>query len=115
MNANTWVSHLISGFVPQVPVLAICLTAVVLTLTRWQRGSNASLWALLGFGLALFLCFAIPIGQTVMSQWMMHGGEQVARRASIFGSLSLLWSALRAVSYALLLVAFFSGRAEQTR
>jgi hypothetical protein len=68
------------------------------------------MWALLGFGLATILCFAMPLAQVGLQKWMTQSGGTVAERAPVFAALGFLWSVLRAVTYALLLVAVFAGR-----
>jgi hypothetical protein len=68
------------------------------------------MWALLGFGLTTILCFAIPVAQAGVQEWMKQSGWPMAERTSVFAGLGFLWSVLRAVTYALLLVAVFAGR-----
>jgi hypothetical protein len=77
-------------------------------LTRWRQGSSGSLWALLGFGLTLLLCVAIPAVQTVVQSWVVE--MEPSRRGTLYSALSMLWSVLRAATYALLLVAVYAGR-----
>jgi hypothetical protein len=110
MNQTNQIQMLLSSLMMQLPLLLVCLAAVAFVLVRWKQASRGAIWALLGFGLALVLCLAIPLVQTAVQQWVMQGGN-VAHRAGIFGGLSLVWSVLRAASYALLLVAVFAGRA----
>ena len=109
MNTGSLITQIVGSFVMQLPILLVCLVAGFVVLTRWNHSPRASLWALLGFGLALALCFIIPIGQAVVSQWMMQN-EPVTHRANVFSGLSILWALLRATTYALLLVAVFAGR-----
>ena len=103
------VSMLLSTLAIQLPTLIVCLIGFVVVLIRWQEAPRAALWALLGFGLALMLCIVVPVVQTSVQRWVMASGD-VARRAPIFGGLSILWSVLRATTYALLLAAVFAGR-----
>jgi hypothetical protein len=109
MNNTDQLQMLLSSLAMQVPSLLVCLVACVLILTRWKQTHGSSMWALLGFGLALILCILIPVVQTGVQSWVMHSGD-VAHRAYIFTGLGVLWSVLRAVSYALLLAAVFAGR-----
>ena len=109
MNDSDQLKMFLSLFVMQLPILLVCLLAGVVVLIRWRQASSGSLWALLGFGLALVLCIAIPVVQTAVQHWVAQSGD-IARRASVFTGLSVLWSVLRAATYALLLVAVFAGR-----
>jgi hypothetical protein len=109
MNNMQQITMLLSTLATQLPVLVVCMVASVVVLVRWKEGSRGSLWALLGFGLALMLCIVVPVVQTTVQRWVMQSGD-VARRASVFTGLSILWSVLRASTYALLLVAVFAGR-----
>ena len=101
---------LLSMFATQLPTLLVCFVAGVVILGRWNEASKGAMWALLGFGLATILCIAIPVAQAGVQEWMKHSVETTAERTSVFAGLGFLWSVLRAVSYALLLVAVFAGR-----
>ena len=101
----------LSMFAMHLPTLLVCLVAGVVILTKWKLASTGSLWALLAFGLALLLCFAMPIGQTLLQQWVFQSGEQ-ERRLWAFSTFAIAGSLLHAVVYALLLVAVFAGRSK---
>jgi hypothetical protein len=109
MNNTDQLQMLLSLLAAQLPILLVCLVACVLILTRWKQANGGSMWALLGFGLPLILCILIPVGQISVQSWIMHSNN-VAHSAYIFTGLAVLWSVLRAVSYALLLAAVFAGR-----
>src|SRR5262245_15035152 len=70
---------------------------------------QGSMWALLGFGLAAVLCFAVPVAQTAVQDWVSHGGHTMIENASVMAGISIVWSVLRAGTYALLLIAVFAG------
>jgi len=110
MNHTDQFKLLFSTFTIQLPTLLVCFVAGVVILAKWKEGSRGSLWALLGFGLAAVLCFAIPVGQTVAQEWMRHSGHTVTESVSVMAGISIVWSVLRAVSYILLLIAVFAGR-----
>jgi hypothetical protein len=97
-------------FAIQLPTLLVCFVAGVVILARWKEGSRGSIWALLGFGLAAFLCFAVPVAQTAVQDWVRHSGHTAIEGASVIAGISMVWSVLRAVTYALLLIAVFAGR-----
>ena len=105
MEQSVQMKMFVTMFVMQIPVMLVCLAAFVVIPSAWKRAPRACLLALLGFGLAFVLCFAIPIGQTALQLWMR--GVDAASRASLMTGLSVLWSVLRAVSYGLLLLAVF--------
>ena len=110
MNNTDQIKLLLSMFAIQLPTLIVCFVAGVVILARWKRGSKGSIWALLGFGLAAVLCFAVPVAQTAVQDWVRHSGYTTLESASVMAGISFVWSALRAVSYALLLIAVFAGR-----
>jgi hypothetical protein len=110
MNNTDQIELLLSTFAIQLPTLLVCFVAGVVILGRWKQGSNGSMWALLGFGLAAVLCFAVPVVQTAVQQWVRHSGHTTAESASVMAGVSFVWSVLRAVTYALLLIAVFAGR-----
>lgn len=92
-----------------VPILLVCFVAGVVVLGRWRDASNASLWALLGFGLLLVLCFVMPLAQTMLQQWVMGHGERASRMWA-FTAFGIASSILHAIIYALLLGAIYAGR-----
>jgi hypothetical protein len=110
MNNTDQLKLLLSTFAVQVPTLLVCLVAGVVILGKWKEGSKGSLWALLGFGLAALLCFAVPVAQAGVQDWIIHSGHTAIESASVMAGISIVWSVLRAVSYALLLIAVFAGR-----
>jgi hypothetical protein len=110
MNNTDQIKLLLSMFAIQLPTLIVCFVAGVVILGRWKQGSKGSMWALLGFGLAAVLCFAVPVAQTAVQDWVRHSGYTTLESASVMAGISFVWSVLRAVSYALLLIAVFAGR-----
>ena len=110
MNHTDQIGMLLSMFVTQLPTLLVCFVAGVVILGRWKEASKGAMWALLGFGLATILCIAIPVAQAGVQEWMKHTVATTAERTAVFAGLGFFWSVLRAVTYALLLVAVFAGR-----
>ena len=110
MNDTDQIKVLASMLAIQLPTLLVCFVAGVVILGRWKEASKGAMWALLGFGLATILCFAIPVSQAGVQEWMKQSDWTTVDRASVFAGLGFLWSVLRAVTYALLLVAVFAGR-----
>jgi hypothetical protein len=93
----------------QLPILLVSLVGCLMMLGRWNEGSRVAGWALLGFGLSLVLCLLIPVMQTVVQSWAVQSGNSMAERATVFTGLALVWSVLRAGTYALLLMALLGG------
>ena len=110
MNSTDQIQLSLSMFAIQLPTLIVCFVACLVILGRWKQGSSGSMWALLGFGLAAILCFIVPAGQVAVTQWVRHSGHTAAESASVIAAVSFLWSVLRAITYALLLIAVFAGR-----
>src|ERR1700744_4112553 len=102
MNNTDQIKMLLSLFAIQVPTLLVCFAAGVVILGRWKQDSKASMWALLGFGLAAVLCFAVPASQTALQEWARQSGYTAVQRASAIAGVSMVWALLRAVSYGLL-------------
>ena len=100
----------VSAFTVQLPTLLVCLAACVIVLVRWRQLRGGAIWALAGFGLALVLCLVVPLVQTLAQHWVMQSGETSYQRAWVFTGLSVLWSLLRAGTYAFLLLAVVAGR-----
>jgi hypothetical protein len=110
MDNTDQIKLLISTFAIQLPTLLVCFVAGVVILGKWREGSKGSMWALIGFGLAAVLCFAIPVAQTAVQGWARQNGHTIIESASVMAGISIVWSVLRAVTYALLLIAVFAGR-----
>ena len=110
MNNTDQIKLLLSMFAIQLPTLLVCFVAGVVILARWKQGSKGSMWALLGFGLVAVLCFVIPVTQTAVQAWVRQSGYTTSENASVMAGISIVWSILRAITYALLLIAVFAGR-----
>jgi hypothetical protein len=110
MNNADQIKLSLSMFAIQLPTLLVCFVAGVVILAKWKQGSKGSMWALLGFGLAAVLCFAVPVAQIAMQQWVRHSGHTTIESTWVMAGVSFVWSVLRAVTYALLLIAVFAGR-----
>src|SRR5262249_21863800 len=110
MNDTDQIKMLLSMFAIQLPTLFVCFVAGVVILGRWKQAANGARWGLLGFGLTTILCIAIPVAQAGVQEWIAQSSWTIAERTSVFAGLGFLWSVLRAVTYALLLVAVFAGR-----
>ncbi|WP_395748590.1 hypothetical protein [Prosthecobacter sp.] len=111
MNNTEQIKVILASLLSQLPILLVSLVALIMIFARSKELSKASMWALLGFGLTLLLCIVIPVVQNMVQRWAIENRELTHdQRASIFTGISFLWSVLRAISYALLLVAVFAGR-----
>lgn len=112
MNTSSIFPEILGSFLPTIPTLLVCAAACVLVMSDGRRTSRVGLWALLGFGLALVLCFAMPIAQTVIRRVLMSQ-DGPRSMASVFSGLSFLWSLLRAATYVFLLMAVLAGRTQE--
>jgi uncharacterized Tic20 family protein len=101
---------LVSLFAAQLPMLLVSLLGCLVIGVRKNERSAASSWALMGFGLSVLLCVLIPVAQALVQNWAMESGHSMAQRASVFTVMAVIWSLLRAVSYALLLMAVLARR-----
>jgi hypothetical protein len=109
MNDADQLKMFVSEVAESAPVLLVCVVAFIVILSRWRVGSTGSVWAALGFGVVLILCFVIPFAYIMVQQWALQGG-QLQSREWVFTAFSVVVSVLRAIVYALLLVAIFAGR-----
>jgi hypothetical protein len=107
---NAQLTALLSLFTAQLPILIVSLFGSVVVMARKNELSTAASWAIMGFGLSIVLCVAIPLVQVLVQKWAMESGGSMAQRASVFTVLAVVWSLLRAVSYGLLLAAILAGR-----
>ena len=110
INNSAQLTTLLSLFAGQSPILIVSVLGCLIVGVRRSELSRAASWALMGFGLSVLLCVVIPVGQMLLQNWVMENGQNMAQRASIFTILAIVWSLLRAASYALLLMAVITGR-----
>ena len=110
MNNPDQIKLLLPLFAVQVPTLLVCFLAGAVILARWQECPKAAMWALLGFGLTTVLCFAVPIAQAAVQEWVRQSGHTAINGASLMTGIAMVWSVLRAITYGSLLVAVFAGR-----
>ena len=113
INDPALLTTLLTLLAGQLPILLVSLVGCLMMIGRWNEGSRAAGWALLGFGLSLALCVLIPVVQTIVQNWAVQGGNSMAQRATVFTGLALVWSVLRAGTYALLLMALLGGRTRE--
>jgi uncharacterized Tic20 family protein len=111
---NAQLTAMLSLFVAQLPILIVSLLGCIVIMGRKNDLGSASGWALMGFGLSVLLCVVIPVAQMLAQNWAMESGRSLAQRASIFTVLAVAWSLLRALSYALLLMAVLAGRQQRS-
>lgn len=96
-------------FAVHLPTFLVCAVACIMIVGRWRQGSGHLFWGILGFGLALVLCFVIPAVQTALQQWVFQSGERISR-AWVFTAFGAIVSVLHAAIYGCLLTAIFSER-----
>jgi hypothetical protein len=111
MNDSGQLITLVTMFAGQLPVLLVSAVGCLMMMGRWNEGSRAAGWALLGFGLSAALCVLMPVGQLIVQNWVVGGGAGLAQRAWALTVLAFFWSILRAVTYALLLMALLTREA----
>jgi hypothetical protein len=111
MNNADEIKTVLSTFAVYLPRVIICLVAVVVVLAKWREARGGALWALLGFGLALILCFVMPVGQNMIQHWVFQDADR-ANRMWAFSAFGMIGSVLQAVIYLLLLVAILAGRSK---
>jgi hypothetical protein len=107
INDPALLTTLLTLFAGQLPILLVSLVGCLVMMGRWNDGSRAAGWALLGFGSSLALCVVMPVGQALVQSWVVASGPSMVQRAWAFTALGLVWAILRAATYALLLMALW--------
>lgn len=115
MSNNTDLLRMFISMVPlYLPGLIVALAGIIVCLVKWNQSPQGAKWALLGFGLSLFLCIAMPIANTFIQQWMIHSGGNQTERLWFYSAFAIVSSVLHALVYVLLLVGVFAGRSKPT-
>jgi hypothetical protein len=111
MNNADEIRTFLSTFAVYLPRVIICLVACIVIVAKWREARGGAIWGLLGFGLALILCFVMPVGQTMIQHWVFQDSDRASRMwaFSVFG---MVGSALQVVVYLFLLIAIFAGRSK---
>lgn len=109
------IPYLLQQLMGSGPTLLVCLIACVLVGLEWRRGGKASLWAVLGFGLAAFLAIAGPLAFTLvtMSMSTRGGGSPETSIRVILPILTVALGLLHSLAYGFLLMAVLAGRASR--
>jgi hypothetical protein len=111
MNNADEIKTLFSTFAVYLPRVIICLVACIVIVAKWREARGGALWALLGFGLALILCFVMPVGQNMIQHWVFQDSDRAGRMWA-FSMWGMVGSALQVVVYLFLLIAIFAGRSK---
>lgn len=110
MSSTNYFTPFFNSFLSQIPVFLAALAGLVFVLVKWRQGSRGSMWALMGFGLALALTFLVPLGNVVVQTLAVRNAVSSRDMASTYTTLGTVWGLLRATSYVFLLIAVFAGR-----
>ena len=110
MNDSKILIDALQGIAWQLPVFIAALVGAIITMNRWKDAPSAGVWSLLGFGLAIFLCFAVPLTQAGLRYWLTQNSTSHSSAMMIFGPLNFLWALFRGASYICLVVAIYAGR-----
>ena len=110
MNDAKLLTDFIQALASQLPILIVAFVGAIVTLSRWKDAPAARVWSLLGFGVAIILCFLVPATQAGVRYWFVHNSGHASEMAMAYTALAVLWSLLRAAGYVCLLVAIYAGR-----
>jgi len=110
MNESKFLVEALQGIAWQLPVFIAAFVGAIITMNRWKDAPSAGVWSLVGFGLAIFLSFAVPLTQVGLRYWLMQNSTGHSNPMMIFGPLNFVWALLRGASYVCLLVAIYAGR-----
>lgn len=112
MSHTNVISIFFSMFLYQVPGLLVCTVAMVVIFMNWKRSGPASLLALLGFGLIMFVSIFSPVVNTAIQYWIINNLEHAnsAGRTWIYPVVGVISTVMHAVALLMLLAAIYSGR-----
>lgn len=115
MSNNTDFLRMFISMVPlYLPGLIVALAGIIVCLAKWNQSPQGAKWALMGFGLSLFISLAWPIVNTLLQQSMIHGGGNQTERIWVYSAMAIVSSVLHALVYVLLLAGVFAGRSKPT-
>ncbi len=97
-----------SQLLTQIPVLAVCVVALVLLAGRRGPGAEVGAlnWAMAGFGVSAALSFLLPLCYGVLTFIQVRGSLPIGSISWIYPVLGVISSLLHAGAFALFLLAF---------
>lgn len=107
--ASTALFQSLSGCGTQIPLMLVCIVALVMIVGRWNDFPKAAMWATCGFGIELLVCVVAPIVQVVVGRFVM-GAVGYGNVSWIYMGLAVVWGLLRGVGYGCLLAAVLAER-----
>ena len=99
---------LLQRYMWALPSLLFALIACAVILAQWRKAPRAFFWALLGFGLQLFLSVINPLVYLAIEDWVKDGSG----RHWAFNVTGVIFGLLYVVAQVLLLVAILAGRSK---
>jgi hypothetical protein len=110
-----WVGRFVESLVLMSPGFLVDLVGVILALVWWRRHPRVSLLVLLGIGLGVLTA----VGGSFMVVWLpdhlRQRGWTFEETLPLYSLMALTGNALRAVAFALILIAIFADRASKNR
>jgi len=103
------ISFFITSLMTQLPILVVGVLGLIAILSQRKRIGNASHWAIMGILLAMVVSVLPILCQDEISKHFLFGAPP-EQQFAVMAYFAVVWSILRAISYVLLLVAFFVGR-----
>ncbi|MFO0883545.1 MAG: hypothetical protein U0894_05055 [Pirellulales bacterium] len=103
----------LASLMTQLPILVVGVLGLLAILSQRKRLGNASHWAVMGILLAMAASVLPIFCQDEISKHFLFGASP-QQQFAVMAYFAVLWAILRATSYALLLVAIFSSRSQNT-
>lgn len=110
MNLSAEITMFLTMFLFQAPTLIVCLVAIVVILVRGQLAPQATLWAMIAFGLTLILSIVVPAVQTLIQHWVFQSSGDFKSRNWAFQVSGGFWAIVHALVYICFLIAICAGR-----
>ncbi len=99
----------VTGFVRQLPVIAVTVAGLVMALSRRDRHPKASSLAAAGCGILLGVALVVPVWYALLPR-LLGGSAGMARLGGIYALSSVLVGLVDAAGIGLVVLAVFSDR-----
>ncbi len=108
------VNNLLTGLIPQLPVLIVMLAGILIGLVRWRKHPGISLLAVLGFVLLIVVLLANNFNsENFLLLLHTRLGMAFNRIAVVQVIVNMVLAFLRTVAWVLLVTAIFARRPEK--
>ncbi len=104
------ISFLLTQLMYQAPMLIVSLVGLILAAVNRNRCPTPAMLTILGCGLIFLVGLAQPVVFWVMMQQREEANLDAKQFGQMLSTIGLVWSGLRAIGVALVVIAVFMGR-----